>query len=83
MATQGNPQTQYIQEESPYYFCNVCGRKDYRGLIFNVTYNPTCNAFNSSPSKYPQAQCKGTMTLTTLTIPQSDANLVNDERSYT
>ena len=67
MATTVNPLTNYAQQETAYYYCNVCGRKDYRLQIYssNGTGNAavtTCNGWNTAPCKYPQTQCLGTMT---------------------
>ena len=88
MATQGNPQTQYVQPESVYAYCATCGRKSYNLQTLVFSGNGTlqkCGAFNSAPFKYPQAPCQGTMTIMSgdqNSIFDSGGNLVNDERSY-
>jgi hypothetical protein len=72
-----NSTTQYTQNELPYLYCNVCGRKDYR----IVGAGQVCQVYNSSPSKYPQKNCPGIMTQATNTIATLSNNQSNDERS--
>lgn len=78
----------YIQNEQPYVYCNTCGRKDYR-LLEQVNANPAspvyavtlCNAFNSAPSRYPNAPCQGIMTTSTQTLSQLDNQTYINERT--
>lgn len=48
----------YVVYESHYYYCDTCGRKSYRE---GAVANQPCNAFNSSPAKYPLKHCPGKM----------------------
>lgn len=69
--------TSYTQNELPYLYCSECGRKEYR-----VAMNGSvCQAYNSSPSKYPGRPCQGAMTLGANTISSLSNHDAHDIKS--
>ena len=90
-----NPNTTFVQNEQPYLYCSVCGRKEYRLNQVGVNsagtqqfQNPglgssgvICMAYNSAPGKYPNQACQGILTATTSTLTALDNQTQLNERT--